>query len=900
MIRTALATLALLSASLSAQDANHGERVAGAATGEAAAHDSAAPDPLADEAHYYSVEHYTPPEGAVLEVGGMDWFADGRLALSTRRGQVWIVENALADDIADARFTLFAEGLHEGLGLRVLPTDDGGERLLVLQRGELTELQDRDGDGRADTFLTLSSDWGTSGNYHEFAFGLPSLPDGRLAMSLNVSFFSPKWWLGQSPVKWRGWALAVDIDTGEVEPIASGFRSPCGVTTLRDGRLLITDNQGDWMPACAVFSVKPGAFHSHPGSLNWTDEYQRNRVRVSDTIPPDIERAEPALWLPYGWSRSTGNLVEDTSDGAFGPFADQLVIAELTNGLLLRGQLETIEGVEQGAVFMLRQSVGSSARVLQASDGTLLTGFTNRGWGGLAPDDGLARVRWTGVTPLEIANMHAIEDGFLLRFTDAVSQASADALTNDALALTQFDYDWWWEYGSPERHTTAVPVESLAWNAARTELRLHAPALQPGFMARVILPELRTDDGRPLLHDEAAYTLNRMPGRPAPEFPIAKEVEPPPPKTSADEGWLRLTYGDALNAWEQSGWELVDANWDVRTPRTLQISPGVNALVNTARDASDYRARWDFGEGSYHVEFLLTEGSALSAQFGDELRVELTDGERGNNAHFGRVHTNAMTHAPTIATYQGPGRWHTLDVHLRADRIERVLINDVEIHQGIALPEGADPLAGFTLAPAHGMVALRTLRYRGLDTKPAGDDWLPLFNGEDLGEWRIAPVPTDAEEPGWEIEDGELLSYGPSSLLLSSRDDYTNFELSAQVRVNDQGDGGLILRANEHGEGYEVQINASLPTPNKTGSLLGALTQSVSVELVPPGTWCWLRARVEDLDNGTRVRIWVNEVLVVDALDEQRTHAVGRIALQQHHDGGLVRVRELRVRELDD
>ena len=49
----------------------------------------------AQEADYYTVDHLVPPEGALLEVGGMDWMPDGRLAVSTRRGQVWLIENAL-------------------------------------------------------------------------------------------------------------------------------------------------------------------------------------------------------------------------------------------------------------------------------------------------------------------------------------------------------------------------------------------------------------------------------------------------------------------------------------------------------------------------------------------------------------------------------------------------------------------------------------------------------------------------------------------------------------------------------------------------------------------------------------------------------------------------------------
>ena len=111
------------------------------ALSSACAQDGDAADIRADEATYYSVDHLPVPAGEVLEVGGLDFLSDGRMVLSTRRGQVWMVEDPLADDPADARFTLFAEGLDEGLGLAVIPDDvvDGRTRetVWVVQRGEL-------------------------------------------------------------------------------------------------------------------------------------------------------------------------------------------------------------------------------------------------------------------------------------------------------------------------------------------------------------------------------------------------------------------------------------------------------------------------------------------------------------------------------------------------------------------------------------------------------------------------------------------------------------------------------------------------------------------------------------------------------------------------------------------
>ena len=124
----------------------------------------AAPLAAQDEADYTAVDYFPSPEGARLEIGGIGFLPDGRLVASTRRGQVWILADPAVDDVAQARWTLFAEGLWEGLGLNVV---DG--EIYVLQRGELARLADDDGDGRCDRIDTIADGWGLSGTYHEIA-----------------------------------------------------------------------------------------------------------------------------------------------------------------------------------------------------------------------------------------------------------------------------------------------------------------------------------------------------------------------------------------------------------------------------------------------------------------------------------------------------------------------------------------------------------------------------------------------------------------------------------------------------------------------------------------------------------------------------------------------------------
>src|SRR5574341_1879656 len=118
------------------------------------------------EEDYYPLIKIPIPKEIVLEAGGIELMPDGKVAVSTRRGEIWMLENAFENPPASVKFTRFASGLTEVLGLAAR---DGW--LYAMQRCELTKLKDTDGDGRADVFKTVCDLWSISGDYHEYAFG---------------------------------------------------------------------------------------------------------------------------------------------------------------------------------------------------------------------------------------------------------------------------------------------------------------------------------------------------------------------------------------------------------------------------------------------------------------------------------------------------------------------------------------------------------------------------------------------------------------------------------------------------------------------------------------------------------------------------------------------------------
>jgi len=95
---------------------------------------SAQKNVVQSEKDFYSLKTIAIPDNVKLEVGGIAVMPDGRIAASTRRGEIWIIQNAYGN--GQPHFSRFASGLHEVLGLAY---KDGA--FYCTQRGELTKIR---------------------------------------------------------------------------------------------------------------------------------------------------------------------------------------------------------------------------------------------------------------------------------------------------------------------------------------------------------------------------------------------------------------------------------------------------------------------------------------------------------------------------------------------------------------------------------------------------------------------------------------------------------------------------------------------------------------------------------------------------------------------------------------
>lgn len=453
---------------------------------------------------------WTPGDGITLEVSGMEWIGD-ELAVSIRKGEVWMVENPLTDNREKIRYRLFASGLHEPLGIA-----RDGEDLLISQRAEITRLQDRDGDGVADAFLTECDGWNVSGNYHAYTYGPERDGEGRLWVTLNLGMGD----LADNSVGWRGWGGVIGND-GRFSPKAAGMRSPSGLGANLAGDMFYSDQQGTWIPASPIYHLRPGVFFGNQESLATFGE-ESAPFQLSSIPKPNVpypialeecqEFVPPAVWLPYNkMGRSTTDIQVIDTDGKFGPFDGQLLVGEFTNSAISRVFLEKVDGEYQGACFpFLGGFPAAVVRLSFAPDGSLFVGMTNRGWSSLGNRSyGLSRVRHTGRNPFAIKEMRARPEGFELVFTVPVSAESVQRVR--AFSMSSFTYEYSSSYGGEEIETREHLIEVGDVSEDGKRLLLKVNGLRPYHVHELRTSGIISRDGEELEHPHAWYTLNRIP-----------------------------------------------------------------------------------------------------------------------------------------------------------------------------------------------------------------------------------------------------------------------------------------------------------------------------------------------------------------------------------------------------
>ena len=407
-----------------------------------------------------------------VRFGGLDFFSDGnRAALSTWDGDVWIVEGLKHKDFNDIKWTRFASGGFETLGLKIV--DDV---IYTSGRDEITRYHDLNKDGAADHYESFNNDITSSRGFHEFVFDLHTDKEGN--------FYTIK----AGPVRGggRGFGggggnghvsahagalLKVDKYGEKLTVVATGFRAPNGMGVGPDGQLTSGDNEGSWVPRCPINWIKPGGF------------YGVEQLAHKNPLPP---HHKPLCWLDKGWDNSGGGQEWVTSK-SWGPFHGELLHTSYGRSALYLVLKEEVDGQMQGGVvkFPLRFTSSAMRPRFNPHDGHLyIAGL--KGWQSNAGRiTGLDRVRYTGAKVYTVNGLKINKAGVHLSFTQKLDPKTATDPEN--YAVRRWNYKRTQTYGSPtfkvsdpeQRGNETVDVTSAKLSADGKTITLDVEDLRP-------------------------------------------------------------------------------------------------------------------------------------------------------------------------------------------------------------------------------------------------------------------------------------------------------------------------------------------------------------------------------------------------------------------------------------
>ena len=215
-----------------------------------------------------------------------------------------------------------------------------------------------------------------------------------------------------------------------------------------------------------------------------------------------------------------------------------------------------------------------------------------------------------------------------------------------------------------------------------------------------------------------------------------------------------------------------------------------------------------------------------------------------------------------------------------------------------------------------GTVASQEAAMTTLTDEERAAGWRALFDGATTAGWRgfkRADVPD-----GWRVIDGAITRVGPGGDLMTT-DQFGNFELSLEWKVQPAGNSGVFYRVTEEGgqtyeTGPEMQVLDDAGHADGQSRLTSAganygLYPAPAGIVKPAGEWN--QARV--LANGAHVEHWLNGTKVVEyelgspdwekkvreskfaAWPKYGRAQRGHIAIQDHGDTAAFRNIKIRV-----
>jgi cytochrome c2 len=418
-----------------------------------------------------------------VRVADIDFFSDGRAAVVTFEGDVWLL-SGINRGLEKLEWKRFASGLYEPLSIKVLR-----DTIYVYDRQGIVRLRDLNGDGEADLYENFSNLSHQSGESREFPLGMSAKPGGGFYIAIGGALdLGPK---TSAPIvlgfragsSQSGTIQEVSADGRSIRTYASGLREPIIGTDQRSGVIAASDQQGNFVPSTPIFLVRDGGYYGVPATAH------------RPTLPtPEL----PLLWIPHEVDQSGAGEVWVAGD-RMGFGADALVHLSYGRPGPFRVYIDSTRTVVQGALVALPGEYRAptlKGRVAPSDGQLYLAGFSV--WGSKATEvSSLVRLRYTGRPSTLPVAVHSGLQGILIRFATPLDAATVTDPTH--YDLQRWNYVRSSAYGSGHF--------KLDGTAGQEPLSLRAHLSADGRTVLLVVPDMK-----PVMQMQLGYNLRSKRG----------------------------------------------------------------------------------------------------------------------------------------------------------------------------------------------------------------------------------------------------------------------------------------------------------------------------------------------------------------------------------------------------
>lgn len=194
---------------------------------------------------------------------------------------------------------------------------------------------------------------------------------------------------------------------------------------------------------------------------------------------------------------------------------------------------------------------------------------------------------------------------------------------------------------------------------------------------------------------------------------------------------------------------------------------------------------------------------------------------------------------------------------------------------------------------------LLLIAFQGLKHDEPAGEWISLFDGKSLKDWKVNENPAT-----FTVADGAIVAHGDRSHLFYDGPvmdhNFKNFEFKAKVMTTPGSNSGIYIHTAFLAEGfpskgYEIQVNNSHTDWRRTGSVYGI--QDIKVPPAKDNVWFTVTIIV----NKNKILVKVDDQTINDfTAGEGSKLSSGTFALQGHDPNSKVLYKDIMVKPLPD